>query len=542
MTTAVLYARYSTDLQSAASAEDQLRLLRQRAQQEGWQIVAEHADRAISGTVRDRPGLNACLAMIESGAATVLMAEALDRVSRDQEDVARFYKRVRFAGAKIVTLSEGEIGTLHIGMGGTISAIYIEQLAQKTRRGQIGRVTAGRIPGGLSYGYRAVRRIGEDGELERGLREIDEDQAAIVRRIFAEYADGKSPLAIAAQLNAEGLPSPRGGLWRANAITGHRARGNGILHNELYIGRIVYNRQTFRKDPETRKRVARSNAADDRVTTEVPALRIIDEDLWQRVQDRLAAYAGKPAHVARRPKRLLSGLMRCGVCGGSFIAIGPGRWGCSDHKQTGTCPNGSTITDAQAQRRIWAALQRELLKPDALAAYLDEWRRLENEARRETNAARAAAEARLDAIDAEELRIVDAIVAGVAPARLVGRSKELEAEREQINAELAATPQPVPVIHPGMAENYRRQVAALHEAADSDEARENSRALLLRLIDKIEVTPRQGARGADLTVHGQLAALLQIQNDKNPAEAGLCMSTMVAGVGAGHWHTIPIAA
>src|SRR5690606_30329294 len=107
-----------------------------------------------------------------------------------------------------VTLSEGEVGSMHIGLGGTLSAIFLEQLAEKTRRGQIGRVEAGRIPGGLSYGYRAVKKIGADGELERGLREIDPDQAAIVQRIFAEYADGVGTIAIVRRLNEEGVPAP----------------------------------------------------------------------------------------------------------------------------------------------------------------------------------------------------------------------------------------------------------------------------------------------------------------------------------------------
>jgi len=222
MTATILYARYSTALQSTASVEDQLRLLRQRAAREGWQIVAERFDHAISGTVLDRPGLNAALAAIEHGEATILLAESLDRISRDQEDLARIYKQARFRRARIVTLSEGEIGAIHVGMGGTISAVMLEQLAEKTKRGQIGRVEAGRIPGGISYGYRAVRTFGADGEPERGLREIDEEQAAIVRRIFTEYAEGTSPRHIATRLNADAVPSPRGGLWRASTIMGHR--------------------------------------------------------------------------------------------------------------------------------------------------------------------------------------------------------------------------------------------------------------------------------------------------------------------------------
>ena len=146
MIDAILYARYSTALQSKDSVEDQLRLLRQRADREGWRVIGEQADPAVSGTIRDRPGLQAAINAIDSGAAAILLAESLDRISRDQEDLAGIFKRIRFAGARIVTLSEGEVGAMHIKLGGTMSALFLEQLADKVRRGHVGRVSAGIAP------------------------------------------------------------------------------------------------------------------------------------------------------------------------------------------------------------------------------------------------------------------------------------------------------------------------------------------------------------------------------------------------------------
>jgi len=83
--------------------------------------------------------------------------------------------------------------------------------------------------------------------------------AAIIRRIFEEYTDGLAPRQFAARLNREAVPGPRGGYWNASTINGNRRRRNGILNNELYIGRIAYNRQRFVKDPETGRRMARPN-------------------------------------------------------------------------------------------------------------------------------------------------------------------------------------------------------------------------------------------------------------------------------------------
>src|SRR6185369_15496506 len=134
-----------------------------------------------------------------------------------------------------------------------------KDLAAKVRRGQQGRAAAGFVASGLSYGYRVVREIGLDGELVRGKRLVDDAHAGVIRRIFEAYAGGRSPRAIAAELNKEGIPSPRGGRWNASTINGNRGRKHGILHNEAYLGRILWNRQIYRKNPETGTRVPSFN-------------------------------------------------------------------------------------------------------------------------------------------------------------------------------------------------------------------------------------------------------------------------------------------
>jgi DNA invertase Pin-like site-specific DNA recombinase len=85
-----------------------------------------------------------------------VVAESLDRLWRDQENVVHLFKLLSFAGVKLVTLSEGEISELHIGLSGTMGALYVKQLAEKTRRGLRGRVEKGRSAGGKSYGYDVI--------------------------------------------------------------------------------------------------------------------------------------------------------------------------------------------------------------------------------------------------------------------------------------------------------------------------------------------------------------------------------------------------
>ena len=176
---AAIYARYSSDNQSAASIDDQIRLCKERLTAEGWTLVQVFRDAAISGASTLRPGYQALLEGAREAAFDVVVAEALDRLSRDQEDVAALFKRLRFAGVRIVTLAEGEISELHVGLKGTMNALFLKDLADKTRRGLRGRVEAGQSAGGRAFGYAVVRQLDASGEPVRGKRAIDTAEATV---------------------------------------------------------------------------------------------------------------------------------------------------------------------------------------------------------------------------------------------------------------------------------------------------------------------------------------------------------------------------
>jgi DNA invertase Pin-like site-specific DNA recombinase len=113
-----IYARYSSENQREASIEDQFRICREFARKQGWITTGEYSDHAISGATLMRPGFQAMMAEALRGKVDIVLAEALDRFSRDQEDTAGLFKRLTFAGVAIVTLSEGDITFLHIGLKG----------------------------------------------------------------------------------------------------------------------------------------------------------------------------------------------------------------------------------------------------------------------------------------------------------------------------------------------------------------------------------------------------------------------------------------
>lgn len=149
-----------------------------------------------------------------------------------------------------------------------------------------GRVEAGKSGGGKSFGYDVVKKYNKYGTPIRGDRQINKVESDTINRIFQDYAEGKSPRAIAVQLNEEKISGPNGNAWGPSTINGNRERGTGILNNELYISRLIWNRLRYLKDPETGKRVSRLNPEDQWIIKDVPELTIIDQDLWKQAKDR----------------------------------------------------------------------------------------------------------------------------------------------------------------------------------------------------------------------------------------------------------------
>src|SRR6201991_1727505 len=154
-----IYARYSSDNQREASIADQMRVCRSFAERQGWTIAQEYSDHAVSGATLLRSGFQALLRDALNRRFDVVLAESLDRFSRDQEDTAGLFKRLTFAGVNIVTLAEGDITHLHIGFKGTMNALFLKDLADKTRRGLRGRVEDGKTSGGICVGCDVVRQL-----------------------------------------------------------------------------------------------------------------------------------------------------------------------------------------------------------------------------------------------------------------------------------------------------------------------------------------------------------------------------------------------
>lgn len=528
MSRVALYARYSSDNQRDASIEDQLRQCRERAAREGWTVVESYSDRAISGASLIRSGIQSLLADAQAGRFDMVLSEALDRISRDQEDVAGVFKRLRFAGVQIVTLSEGEISELHVGLKGTMNALFLKDLAIKTHRGIRGRVEAGKIGGGNAYGYRVVHQLDANGEPIRGEREIVEEHAEIIRRIFREYVAGKGPQKIAADLNRDGVPSPTGKRWNDSTIRGNRTVSSGILNCELYIGVIRWNRQKKLKNPDTGRFTYRLNPESEWIRAEAPELRIVPQELWDAAkarQDELSGLYKKQAEASRaatrtmmakngglnathRPRTLLSGLLFCGCCGGTYARRGQDRFACINHVLGNGCDNARTIAREALEARVLTGLRERMMTPDmaaeAIRAYAQETNRLNRKRRNLADTIRREFAETAKAI-AEIVRVIEQ---GGWHRALSDRLTELEAKQDSLTARLSDTPQDVPDIHPGIAETYRRRIERLTAAlSHPDDALEAAEAIR-KIIDRIVFTPGETRRDLSITLQGEFGTIL----------------------------------
>jgi site-specific DNA recombinase len=503
-----LYARYSSDNQRDASIADQLRICREFAAREGWTVVQEFTDHGISGATLLRCGFQALMRDALNRRFDLVLAESLDRFSRDQEDTAGLFKRLTFAGVNIVTLAEGDITHLHIGLKGTMNALYLHELAQKTRRGLRGRVEAGRSGGGRSYGYRVVRAPVEG---QRGEREIDGAEAAIIVRIFRSFVAGTSPKEIAKTLNREGVPGPAGAGWSPSTIHGHVSRGTGLLNNELYVGRIVWNRQRFFRDPDTGKRVPRLNPPSEWITKEVPELRIIDDQLWQAAKARQVAtrqVMRQGIVKARRPIYLFSGLTKCSVCGGGFILSSHNLLTCFNARDRGTCTNRRSIKRQEVEERVLRAMKERFFEPGAFEEFCLGFTEAVNRRRQEHRAKLAAAPREIAGLDRRSKEIMNLLLEGFRDEAWRDELRAIEQRRAELKAAMAAADaEPaLPALHPKMADVFRSKTEQLSAALQhEDEAqRHAAREALRGFVDRIVIPPGEGL----LQVVGNLGEML----------------------------------
>lgn len=485
-----IYARFSSDKQKESSIDDQVNICKVFAERQGLQIIAVHTDEGISGStpIHTRIGGAKLLADAMAERFQVLVLEGLDRLSRDQVEQEQIVRRFEHRGIVILGVADGydsRMGGRKImrGVRGLINEIYLDDLRHKTHRGQKGQVERGYVAGGKSYGYDIIKS-------ESGSQyQINEQQAETVRYIFEQYASGISAQRIAASLNNRGIASPRNNDWAVSAIYGSRNKGSGILNNELYIGRYVWNRSQWIKDPDTGKRQRFDRKREEWQVLDVPHLRIIDDDLWSAVQARMTPKANG-TNAGAPNKTLFGGLMSCPHCNGAIIAINSRYYGCNTKKDRGTCI-GVNIPREQVDARLLSVIKEELLSPKAISDIEREVK--EFISRSNNDCSISDLKQKIAELDAAIEKLIDALTAvGISDA-IKERLQKAEKDRAALKEELAKAQ--APTISPSaLNAEIRAQIKQLAIDLQSTLKQDTqaARRILAELFGKIQIQVEGG--------------------------------------------------
>ncbi|TYL70050.1 recombinase family protein, partial [Bradyrhizobium cytisi] len=508
--TAVLYARYSSDMQKATSIDGQLLLCRKVALRNNLDVIGEFVDAAKSGlTEGARDGYQRLLNGVRNQEFDVVVVEHFDRLSRDPATIQRLKQVFEFNGVELMDQKGVYATATDISIASLYNTIYKPQLAEKVRRGHDNAVANGRIPGSYAYGYRP--RAGAPGE-----RVIDENEAKIVLRIFTEYVAGRSTRTIAADLTREGVPSPgstrhknKAGrtTWNHQCITGGRY-GRGIIGNDLYIGEIHWNVRSTILNPETQKKQKRRNPEERHIIVKKPELRIVPQELWDRAQKVRSARAvsmfgptGKPrrrAVIPRNNEHPLAGVLRCGVCNGHMRIAqssrnGAPRAACASAHQRGTCEHTHSFDMDVLLEDASDKIQVKLLSPKAIEEAMRAWKE-ERKNDRNKGSEHAKLERRRGVLTTEIERLSYAIAnSRRKPDELLKRIDECDLERESIEARLrllgGGGENVIGFDRPKFSDRYLSEVRRLITALKTNPKAIETRVAFRNLIECIVVHP-----------------------------------------------------
>lgn len=484
-----LYARYSTDRQTESSIKDQFRVCGERCAKDGLVVVARFEDQGISGAATgNRPGFLEMVEAVNAGCFDVLVVMDLTRLSRSQGDLSKFIDRLTSRGVRVIGVQDGYDSSrkghkLQAGLSGIIGEAFREMCSEKTYTALESRAMQGKPTGGKCYGY-------GDGE------------ADVVRQIFVWYADGRSPKWIAAELNSMGVPSP-GSVWNRterrrrgwvlSAVNGDRRRGLGILNNELYIGRDIWNHSHWIKDPDSGKRRQVQRPESQWIVRNDESKRIVPQELWDQVKDRqrrldvaLAANtaAGKRSSGGHNPTYLFSGLMRCEQCGSSFVMKDKHSYACSGFVSGHACSNSYRVRRDLLEDRLLTTIRDSLLSDSAIKEFTAKIR-----GRLQTRPANPHSKRRIE-LQAEIENMIDAIGQGMISPALRQRLQEAESDLSRLT-------EPAPVVGieaalqrlPEAVNRYRAMVADLGNAPID---RGRTREIVRGLLGDIRIAPRDG--------------------------------------------------
>jgi site-specific DNA recombinase len=455
---AAIYVRKSTAQdnvpEDARSVVHQDKRCRAFIAQQGWTFLDAnvYVDHAVSGAVFDRPGLRCLMDAVERRPRPfdVLVMHAEDRLGRDVVETGYLAKRIIDNGVRIFFADgterklESAQDALLMAISNFGAAFERERASARVRDKMFSKVRGGHHTGGRVYGYDAVP---VDGHVE--LR-VNASEASVVRRFFELSAQGHGIKRIAGILNADGVRGPKGsGRWSATGI-------RDMLRNERYRGTLVFGRTTWEVRKGLRRKVQAPEA--EWIRLEVPHLRIVSAAVWQATHQRLeqtfSSYrrqrdgrlSGRPERSLVASKYLLSGMLRCGVCSGTLVAIQrkskSGRlflyYVCGTHRTRGAtaCSNGRGLRAGLMHDMIVAAFKRDILTPTRVEQAVHDGLEDHVQWLAQVAGEREDLQKAVRRIAMELQRLATAVAEGAAVQTLLEAIKTRERERDVLQAKL----------------------------------------------------------------------------------------------------------
>ena len=389
-TRVALYMRRSTDEHQAESLDTQLGEAKRYCEARGWLIVEEYVDDAVSrAEFKKRPGLIRMLNAAKDGQFRAVITRDETRLGGDTYRTGMVMQDLIDDGVDLVyyytdevVAMDGAVDKFLVAARNFASELEREKISQRTHEHLTRKARVGRPAGGIAYGYRIVHA-------PEKAYEVHPDEAPKVLRIFSAYAAGSGLRTIAHQLNAEHIPSPRAGKrgtgsWAPSAI-------RAILRNPRYRGQGRYNHtgKLYRGGTKVREK----RDAVEHIEYVTP--RIVEDELWLAVQARFGNNARFGDAVTRKgckARYLLSGIGRCGRCGGP-ITVANGKRGeknarvylCGWHRDRGraVCDSGLRQPVDAVDASITSYIQRTFLTEEVIAEVCSEVRRRLTERRGE---------------------------------------------------------------------------------------------------------------------------------------------------------------
>lgn len=403
---AVIYARYSSSGQRDESIEGQLRDCHKFAKDNGFNVVGEYIDRALTGRTDKRPDFQRMLRDSDRGAFQAVICWKIDRFARNRYDSAMHKYKLKKNGVRVFyakeSIPDGPEGIILESVMEGYAEYYSENLSQNVKRGN----------------YDSALELKTLGRSIFGLQKSQDDHfepnpttAPIVHRIFEEYAAGKPAKDIYTRLNDEGFRTVRGGLFNKNSI-------RRILQNEKYIGVYEYK--------------------DIRVENAIPP--IIDKGLFERCQNMLEKHHRSPA-AQRETTFLLTSKLFCGHCGEPMTGDG-------GTSQSGkvyyyyTC-NGRRVhkceKDREPKDRIEKLVFDHLIALIQSDDFINEVadRCLEYQQREKDDSVLKSLEEKQKEKESAIKNLLSAIEAGIITHSTKSRLVELESEKAQIEKGIA---------------------------------------------------------------------------------------------------------